>query len=95
VEYYAPLAVLIGFVLYPLTYFGFVVLLHQFVHLPSWAKVMYFFSLPISGVIAFSIHKYYRHVALKWRYLLLMMNRKDTVNELREKKQELRRLLGL
>lgn len=94
VEYYAPLAVLIGFVLYPLTYFGFVVLLHQFVHLPSWVKVMYFFSLPISGVIAFSIHKYYRHVALKWRYLLLMMNRKDTVNELREKKQELRRLLG-
>jgi len=95
VEYYAPLAVLIGFVLYPLTYFGFVILLHQFVHLPSWAKVFYFFSLPISGVIAFSIHKYYRHVALKWRYLLLMMNRKVTVNELREKKQELRRLLGL
>ena len=94
VEYYAPLAVLIGIVLYPLSYMGFVVLLHQLIHLPWWAKVVYFSSLPVSGLLAYYFHKYYTHIAFKWRYLFLMIDQRDSINELHEKKQELRRVLG-
>jgi hypothetical protein len=53
IEYYAPLAVLIGLVIYPLSYFGFVVLLHQLVHLPWYGKVIYFWSLPVSGLMTY------------------------------------------
>lgn len=93
VEYYAPLAVMIGIVLYPLTYFGFIVLLHQFVHIPWWGKIAYYSSLPISGLLAFYIYKYYTHVSFKWNYFLLMFNRKDSLLDIKSKRDELRRLL--
>jgi 1-acyl-sn-glycerol-3-phosphate acyltransferase len=93
VEYYAPLAVTIGIVLYPLTYFGFIVLLHQFVHIPWWGKVAYYSSLPISGFLAFNIYKYYTHVSFKWNYFLLMFNRRDSLLDIKSKRDELRKLL--
>lgn len=93
VEYYAPLAVMIGIVLYPLTYFGFIVVLHQFVHIPWWGKVAYYSSLPISGILAYYIFKYYKHVSFKWKYFLLMFNKKETLLEIKEKRNELRNLL--
>lgn len=93
VEYYAPLAVMIGAVLYPLTYFGFIVLLHQFVHIPWWGKVAYYSSLPISGILAYYIFKYYKHVSFKWHYFLMMFNKKESLLEIKEKRNELRSLL--
>ena len=93
VEYYAPLAVMIGIVLYPLTYFGFMILLHQYIHIPWWGKVAYYSSLPISGILAYYIFKYYKHVSFKWKYLLLMSNKKDTLLEIKEKRNALRFLL--
>ncbi len=93
VEYYAPLAVLIGIVLYPLTYFGFIVLLHQFVHIPWWGKIAYYSSLPISGLLAYYIYKYYTHVSFKWNYFLLMFNRRDSLLDIKSKRDELRKLL--
>lgn len=93
VEYYAPLAVLIGIVLYPLTYFGFIVLLHQFVHIPWWGKIVYYSSLPISGLLAYYIYKYYTHVSFKWNYFLLMFNRRDSLLDIKSKRDELRKLL--
>ncbi len=93
VEYYAPLAVVIGTLLYPLTYFGFIVLLHQFVHIPWWGKIAYYSSLPISGILAYYIFKYYKHVSFKWNYFLLMFNKKDLLLEIKEKRNQLRELL--
>jgi 1-acyl-sn-glycerol-3-phosphate acyltransferase len=93
VEYYAPLAVMIGIILYPLTYFGFIVLLHQFVHIPWWGKFVYYSSLPISGIMAYYIFKYYTHVSFKWNYFLLMFNRRDSVLEIKAKREALRKLL--
>lgn len=93
VEYYAPLAVMIGIILYPLTYFGFIVLLHQFVHIPWWGKVAYYSSLPVSGILAYYIFKYYTHVSFKWNYFLLMFNRRDSVLEIKAKRDALRKLL--
>lgn len=93
VEYYAPLAVMIGIILYPLTYLGFIVLLHQVIHIPWWGKVMYYSSLPISGLLAFNFYKYYTHVSFKWNYFLLMFNRKDSLLDVKSKRDELRKLL--
>jgi 1-acyl-sn-glycerol-3-phosphate acyltransferase len=93
VEYYAPLAVLIGILLYPLTYLGFIVLLHQYVHIPWWGKIAYYSSLPISGLLAYYIYKYYTHVSFKWNYFLLMFNRRDSLLEIKSKRDELRKLL--
>jgi 1-acyl-sn-glycerol-3-phosphate acyltransferase len=93
VEYYAPLAVMFGLVLYPLTYFGFIIALHQWVHIPWWGKVAYYSSLPISGILAYYILKYYKHVSFKWKYFLLMFNKKETLLEIKEKRNRLRILL--
>lgn len=93
VEYYAPLAVMLGIILYPLTYFGWIVLLHQFVHIPWWGKIAYYSSLPISGILAYYIFKYYKHVSFKWKYFLLMFNKKETLLEIKEKRNALRSLL--
>lgn len=95
VEYFAPLAVLLGIFLYPLSYFGFVVLLHQLIHLPWWAKIIYFASMPISGILAYYFYKYYTHISFKWRYFFLMFDKKSAVLSLKEKKDELREVLNL
>jgi glucan phosphoethanolaminetransferase (alkaline phosphatase superfamily) len=95
IEYYAPLAVIIGMLLYPLAYFVFIVLLHQFIHVPWWTKVIYYVSLPVSGILAYYIHKYYQHVSFKWHYFLLMFNQRDALLEIKNKRNELRELLGL
>lgn len=95
IEYYAPLAVLFGLILYPLVYFGFIVLLHQLIHVPWYAKIIYYASLPVSGILAFYIHKYYQHVSFKWRYFLLMFNQKESLLEIKNKRNELRQLLGI
>jgi 1-acyl-sn-glycerol-3-phosphate acyltransferase len=95
VEYFAPLAVLLGLILYPLSYFGFVVLLHQLVHLPWWAKVIYFSSMPITGLVAYYLNRYYTHIAFKWRYLFLMWDNNSVLLNIKKHKQELRDKLGL
>ena len=93
IEYYAPLAVVLGLVLYTLTYFGFIVLLHQFVHIPWWSKILYYSSLPLSGISAYYIYKYYKHVSFKWKYVLLMFNKREILLEIRELRNEMRSLL--
>lgn len=95
VEYYAPLAVLIGFIMYPLFYLGYIAIWNHFFLFPWWAKLIYFVSLPVSGILAYSIHKYYRHVTLKLRFTILMRDRKDMVQDLREQKKRLRYLIGM
>lgn len=93
VEYYAPMAILMGILIYPLTYLGFIVLLHQFVHIPWWGKLAYYSSLPLSGIVAYYIFKYYKHVSFKWNYFLMMFNKKETLLEIKEKRNILRQLL--
>jgi 1-acyl-sn-glycerol-3-phosphate acyltransferase len=93
VEYYAPMAILMGILIYPLSYLGFIILLHQFVHIPWWGKLAYYSSLPLSGIVAYYIFKYYKHVSFKWNYFLMMFNKKETLLEIKEKRNILRQLL--
>lgn len=93
IEYYAPLAVLFGLVIYPLTYTGFLLLGKSLFDLTFWEQFAYFWSLPLTGLYAFSFYKYLNHIRFKWKFVFLTINNKQTLLELKETKEALRKLL--
>ncbi len=93
VEYFAPIAVLLGLILYPLTYLGFAYGVQWLFDLTFWEEFAYFWSLPLFGLFAFSFFKYLKHIAFKWKFVFLMINNKQTMLELQTQKNELRELI--
>lgn len=93
VEYYAPIAVLLGLVLYPLTYLAFMFTARAVFDLGFWYQLSYFASMPISGLIAYSLFHYLRHISFKWRFIFLMMNDQQTLMELKEEREQLRKMI--
>lgn len=93
VEYYAPIAILVGLVLYPLTYWGWTEL---FIYLtdfePFWTWI-YFLSLPVTGLLTYSFLMYYQHVNFKWKYILTMIDKRDEMNALLAKRDKLKELI--
>ena len=92
-EYYAPIAVLMGIVLYPLTYFGFVELVDYYLPMVFVVKLTYFASMPLLGLFAFSFHKYIGHISFKTNYLFLMKTERESINSLRTEREKLRKLI--
>jgi 1-acyl-sn-glycerol-3-phosphate acyltransferase len=93
IEYYAPVAVLMGLVLYPLNYFGFVFLVDYFFDLTFWEKVLYFFSMPIFGLIAYRFFLYTSYISVKTDFVIEMKTQKDKIAQLRKRKTDLFELL--
>lgn len=93
VEYYAPLAVLLGLIIYPLSYTGFLLLGHYLLDLRFFGLMIYLFLMPLTGLFAYWFFKYLRHISYKWQYMLLMVDRKDTVNDLQQEKARLKKLI--
>ncbi len=91
-EYHAPLAILIGFVLYPLIYAGFGIGFSYF-GFGFWALIAYLVSLPMTGVFAHFYARYWRHVGSKFRFTSMVRKRKDNFVELKEKKRRLNSLI--
>ena len=93
IEYYAPLAILVGMVLYPLTY-AFFVLLALYLFNLSWLSiVVYLLLMPLIGMFTYWFFKYLKHISYKWRYMFLMVSRKDTLHELQREKKRVKELL--
>ena len=92
-EYYAPMAILFGLVLYPLTFFGFVVLVDYFIPMPFYMKVIYFLLMPLLGMFAFYFLNYIGHISLKANYIFLMNAQKEVINSLQENRLKLRALI--
>jgi 1-acyl-sn-glycerol-3-phosphate acyltransferase len=90
-EYYASVAVLIGLILYPLNYLGFVYLFNIFTDLPVFWNYLVFFMMPLLGLFSYSFYHYSRHVSFKWKYILNMVNQKSSILKLRADRDELRR----
>ncbi len=90
VEYYAPLAVLIGLFLYPLSYAGFLWLVDYSFGLTFWEKLLYFALMPLSGMFAYFFNRYMRHINYKWKYIFMMINERDLMNDLQQKRKKLR-----
>lgn len=93
IEYYAPLAILVGIVLYPLTYTGFAIAAFHLFNL-SWLGIIgYVILMPLMGIFTYWFFKYLKHISYKWRYMFLMFDRKDTLHELQDEKKRVRDLL--
>jgi len=92
-EYYAPIAVLLGIILYPLTYFGFIELVDYFIPMAFIVKLVYFSSMPLLGLYAFSFQKYIGHISFKTNFLFLMKTERESINSLRLEREKLRQLI--
>ena len=93
IEYYAPIAVLLGMFLYPIAYFLYFLLINNLFELNPFQQVVYLVLMPLSGLYAYSFNKYLKHISFKWKYLLLMFNNKQAVIELKVKRNEVRELI--
>jgi 1-acyl-sn-glycerol-3-phosphate acyltransferase len=93
VEYYAALGVLIGFVLYPLIYTLFLLGFNHLFEPALWLKIVYFISMPVSGILAHTFARYLRRTGSKWKYIFLIMNQKDALKELQAVQLKLKKLI--
>jgi ABC-type multidrug transport system fused ATPase/permease subunit len=90
IEYYAPLAVLLGLIFYPLIYGLLVHFVGNAFELTFWQKVIYFALMPLSGLFAYFFNRYLNHIGYKWKYIFLMIRQKELVLSLKEKREKLR-----
>lgn len=90
IEYYAPLAVLLGLLVYPLAYVSFLLLVGDYLHFSFGQKLAYFLAMPLGGLFAYFFHRYLAHIGYKWKYIFLMIRQKDVVLSLKEKRERLR-----
>jgi 1-acyl-sn-glycerol-3-phosphate acyltransferase len=92
-EFYAPLAILFGLILYPLNYILFGVLFHKLFHPGMLTLIIYFVSMPILGMFAFSFSKYMQHISFKLNYIFLIINNKEIILEMKAQRKELFQLI--
>lgn len=93
VEYYAPISVLLGLILYPLFYLSFMFTMKYSFDLSFWEQVIYFFSMPLTGLLAFSLHSYFKHVLVKWKFIFYLLRDKQKMEDLKREKDRLRNLV--
>ncbi len=92
-EFYAPLAILISLILYPVNYAVFSVLVYQLFHPGFWAMVAYCFLMPVLGLFAYSFATYMQHISYKLNYTFLLMNNKEAILEMKEQRRQLFKLI--
>jgi len=93
VEYYAPIAILMSLILYPLYYWGIVTVIDYFLQITFWPKFILFFSCPVFGLMAYYTHYYIKHVSLKAHFMYMMSNEKDKMRTIRREREELRTMI--
>ncbi len=92
-EYYAPVAVLMSLLIYPLAWFGFASLADYLFGLTFWMKLAYIAAMPVLGLFAWFFHKYIGHISFKTNFIFLMMTQKEAVESLKADRQKLQELL--
>ena len=93
VEYFAPLAILVGIVLYPLVYAGFSIGAYYLFDFNWYSMVIYILLMPLSGLFTYWFSKYLRNISYQWQYMLLLVDRKQTLKELQQEKKRLKTLV--
>lgn len=93
VEYFAPLAILVGIVLYPAVYTGFSIAAYYLFDLNWYSIVFYILLMPLSGIFTYWFSKYLRNISYQWQYMLLLVDRKQTLKELQQEKKRLKTLV--
>lgn len=95
IEYYAPVAVLLSIVVYPLTYYGFISLVDHYVGLIFWQWFTYLLLMPSLGLFAWVYHSYIGHISFKTNYILLMSSEREAIESLKTDRDRLRELMKL
>ncbi|MGV3630812.1 MAG: lysophospholipid acyltransferase family protein [Bacteroidota bacterium] len=93
IEYYAPLSVLLGLIFYPLVYLAFMFGMKYAFELSFRNQLAYFLFMPVSGLLAFSLHTYFRHISVKWRFIYFLLKDKQKMQDLKQEKEKLRALV--
>ena len=93
VEYFAPIAVLLGLIFYPLFYAFFLIIGSHLIDFSLIIKIFYIALMPISGLFAYWFNKYLKHISYKWKYILLMINDQKALLELQDKRNQLRAII--
>lgn len=93
IEYHAPLAVLLGIIIYPLNYFGWWILITM--HLPySLTKLTaYFILLPFSGMFAHFFVRYVSHMRSKGQFLRFALRSRSIHHQLKRQRIRLKELI--
>ena len=83
VEYYAPIAILLGLVFYPLNYFAFLHFIGDYFEFNTFLKITYFVAMPLTGMLAFQFVNYLKNTSFKWKYFFSIANQNEALKELR------------
>ena len=92
-EYYAPVAVLLGLVLYPLNYSFFLWTGCQLFDLNTIGQIIYFSAMPLTGMFTYHFGLFMTNTAYKWNYIFLVMNEKEAVKELQGLQKRLAKII--
>lgn len=93
VEYHAPLAILLGLILYPLNYLVFWIIASSFLGFPWWLCLVYVSVLPLLGTFAHFFMRYMKHNASKWRFHRFARSRSEVLEKLRADREHLKSLI--
>ena len=94
IEYYAPFAIFIGLFLYPIIYLLllYVIGVNLF-GLTTLGLIIYFILMPVTGLFAYWLSKYMKHVSNKWHYMFLMMDRRNVLSALQDERNKLKNMV--
>jgi len=93
IEFYAPLAITISAILYPINYVLFFYVLSCIWTPNVWISIFYCISMPLMGFFAYSFVQYLRHISYKLKFIWLVIRNKKAIIELQEQRKELFTLL--
>jgi 1-acyl-sn-glycerol-3-phosphate acyltransferase len=93
VEYYAPVAVLMGLALYPLNYVLFLWAVGNLVQLSVIGKILYFCTMPLTGMFAYYFIRFFSKTAYRWKYLFVRKNNRHALDDLQKSRDRLIDLL--
>jgi 1-acyl-sn-glycerol-3-phosphate acyltransferase len=93
VEYYAPIAILLGLVFYPVNYVLLLNLADRLFDFNLAMKIIYFFLMPVTGIYAFHFARFLGAFSFRMRFVFLLLNKKEVIDSLKEKKERLSEIL--
>ena len=93
IEYYAPVAILFSLIFYPIVFFGFAYGIHSLIPLSDLEFWLYLTSMPITGMFAYYFSAYVKHISFKLKFMLLMEEDRIKLIELKNQREQLRKLI--
>ena len=93
VEYYAPIAILLGLVFYPLNYVAFLHFIGDYFAFNIFLKIAYFIAMPVTGMLAFQFVQYLKSTSFKWKYFFQIANQNEALKELRKLQFDLKKIM--